>query len=46
MNLAPWNQWTKDGAMQPGTEEYVATLARFLQLHPRHPRAHHLPLHA
>jgi hypothetical protein len=26
MDLAPWNQWTHDGAPNPGTEEIVATL--------------------
>ncbi|MBI5363642.1 MAG: hypothetical protein HZA53_10725 [Planctomycetes bacterium] len=46
MDLSPWNQWSKDGAMQPGTEEVVATLARVLQLDPRHPLAHHLTVHA
>ncbi|MBK7876859.1 MAG: hypothetical protein IPJ77_14130 [Planctomycetes bacterium] len=46
MDLSPWNQWTKDGAMQPGTDEVVATLARVLQLDPRHPLAHHLTVHA
>lgn len=46
MDLSPWNQWSKDGAMQPGTQEVVATLARVLELAPHHPLAHHLTVHA
>jgi tetratricopeptide (TPR) repeat protein len=46
MDLSPWNQWTKEGAPQPGTEEVVATLAAVLELDPRHPLAHHLTIHA
>ncbi|MEQ1894687.1 MAG: tetratricopeptide repeat protein [Planctomycetota bacterium] len=46
MDLSPWNQWTREGAPQPGTEEVVATLARVLELDPRHPLAHHLTIHA
>jgi tetratricopeptide (TPR) repeat protein len=46
MDLAPWNQWEKDGQMRPGTEEVVAILSRVLAIDPQHPLAHHLTIHA
>lgn len=46
MDLAPWNQWQKDGAPNPGTEEILATLDAVLALDTRHPLAHHLRIHA
>jgi tetratricopeptide (TPR) repeat protein len=46
MNLRPWDQWTPDGKMQPGTDEIVATLDAVLKLNPNHPLANHLYIHA
>lgn len=46
MDLSPWNQWTKDGAPNPGTEEIVATLEAVLKLNINHPFANHLYIHA
>lgn len=46
MDLRPWDQWTKDGRMEPGTEEILATLDAVLQLELNHPMANHLYIHA
>jgi len=46
MDLSPWNQWTKDGAPNPGTEEIVATLEAVMKLNINHPFANHLYIHA
>jgi tetratricopeptide (TPR) repeat protein len=46
MDLAPWDQWTKEGKAKPGTLETVRTLERVLQLNPNHPLALHLYIHA
>lgn len=46
MDLSPWNQWTKDGQPNPGTEEIVATLDAVLKLNENHPMANHLYIHA
>ena len=45
LNLRPWDQWTRDGEPQPGTEEIVATLERVLSEHRDHPLANHLYIH-
>ena len=45
-DLRPWDLWMPDGTPQPGTEELVATLESVLALHPRHPLANHLMIHA
>lgn len=46
LNLRPWNQWTRDGQPQPGTEEVVATLERALRLAPDHAGGCHFYIHA
>jgi tetratricopeptide (TPR) repeat protein len=46
MDLAPWNQWTKDGSPNPGTEEIIATLEAVMKLNINHPFANHLYIHA
>jgi tetratricopeptide (TPR) repeat protein len=46
MNLRPWDQWTPEGAEQPGTAEIIATLDRVIALNPNHPLANHLYIHA
>jgi tetratricopeptide (TPR) repeat protein len=46
MDLAPWNQWTRDGQQTPYTAEVLATLDEVLKLEPNHPMANHLYIHA
>ena len=46
MDLNPWNQWTHEGAANPGTLEIVATLEAALNQHPEHPGANHFYIHA
>lgn len=46
MDLRPWDQWTPDGAPQPGTDEILATLDAVLKLDVNHPFANHLYIHA
>ncbi len=46
MDLRPWDQWTPEGAPNPGTEEVLATLDAVLKLSPNHPFANHLYIHA
>lgn len=46
MDLRPWDQWTPDGAPQPGTEEILATLDSVLRVDLQHPFANHLYIHA
>jgi tetratricopeptide (TPR) repeat protein len=46
LTLRPFDQWTKDGAPQPGTEEALATLERVLARDADHPLANHLLIHA
>jgi tetratricopeptide (TPR) repeat protein len=46
MDLRPWNQWTRDGQPQPGTEEVLETLDAVLSKAPNHPFALHLLIHA
>lgn len=45
MNLRPWDLWTADGQMQPGTDEITQTLAKVLELEPDHPAALHFTIH-
>lgn len=45
LNLRPWNQWTRDGRPQPGTEEVVAALERALTRAPEHAGACHFYIH-
>jgi len=46
MVLRPWNQWTRTGEPQPGTEEVLRTLERVLRRDLRHPGACHYYIHA
>lgn len=46
MDLRPWDQWTPEGAPQPGTEEIVATIEAVLKLDINHPLANHMYIHA
>jgi tetratricopeptide (TPR) repeat protein len=46
MDLNPWNQWTHDGAPNPGTLEIVATLEAALKQLPNHVGANHFYIHA
>lgn len=46
MDLRPWDQWTREGQAQPGTDEIIATLDAVLRLDIIHPFANHLYIHA
>jgi tetratricopeptide (TPR) repeat protein len=46
MVLRPWDQWTRDGRPQPGTEEVLAVLESVLGRDIGHPGACHLYIHA
>ncbi len=46
LNLRPWNQWTRDGRPQPGTEELIDALERALTRQPNHAGACHFYIHA
>lgn len=46
MDLSPWNQWTKDGSPNPGTDEIITTLEAVMKLNINHPFANHLYIHA
>ena len=46
LNLRPWNQWTRDGQPQPGTEEIVAVLERIVAREPNHAGGCHFYIHA
>ena len=46
LDVRPWDQWTKDGQPQPGTEEITATLAKVLELVPDHVGGLHYSIHA
>jgi tetratricopeptide (TPR) repeat protein len=46
LDLRPWDQWTKDGMPQPGTQEVVDTLAKVLELVPDHVGGLHYTIHA
>ena len=46
LNLRPWNQWTRDGAPQPGTLEVVATLEPVVRREAAHAGACHFYVHA
>jgi tetratricopeptide (TPR) repeat protein len=46
LDLRPWDQWTRDGKPQPGTEEAIQILRAVLEKSPRHPFALHLMVHA
>lgn len=46
MDVRPWDQWTKDGQPQPGTQEVLQALETARALDPDHPGALHLTIHA
>ncbi len=46
MVLRPWDQWTRAGRPQPGTEEVLAVLESVLTRDIRHPGACHHYIHA
>ncbi|MBK8726058.1 MAG: hypothetical protein IPL96_08350 [Holophagaceae bacterium] len=46
MDVRPWDQWTRAGEPQPGTQEILAALRRALLRSPDHPLALHLTIHA
>jgi tetratricopeptide (TPR) repeat protein len=46
MDLRPWDQWTREGQPQPGTDEILATLEQVMKLNLNHPFANHLYIHA
>ena len=46
MDLRPWDLWTPDGKMQPGTDEVIRTLDAVRAIAPNHPLALHLYVHA
>jgi tetratricopeptide (TPR) repeat protein len=46
MVLRPWDQWTREGRAQPGTEEVLAVLESVLGRDIRHPGACHFYVHA
>jgi tetratricopeptide (TPR) repeat protein len=46
MDVRPWNQWTREGQMQPGTLEVLQALETARSLDPDHPGALHLTIHA
>lgn len=46
MNLRPWDHWSKEGRMQPGTEELLPVLEGVLARAPDHPGANHFYIHA
>lgn len=45
MDLRPWDLWTPDGVMQPGTDEIIALLEGLLAANPDHPAANHFYIH-
>jgi tetratricopeptide (TPR) repeat protein len=46
LDLRPWDQWTKDGRPQPGTEELIGVLDRVIASDPNHVGANHFLVHA
>ena len=46
MDVRPWDQWTRDGQPQPGTQEVLQALETARRLAPDHPGALHLTIHA
>lgn len=46
MNLHPWDFWTPDGRARPWTAEVVGMLESAIALHPGHPGALHMYIHA
>jgi tetratricopeptide (TPR) repeat protein len=46
MDLRPWDLWTVDQKMNPGTEEIIALLEEGLRRSPNHPGLNHQYIHA
>ena len=46
LDLRPWDQWTRDGKPQPGTEALLRALDSALKQESEHPGALHLTIHA
>src|SRR5882724_351534 len=46
MDLRPWDLWTKDGKMQPGTGEIILSLEAALKIAPDTTGANHYYMHA
>jgi tetratricopeptide (TPR) repeat protein len=46
MDLHPWDYWLKNGQAQSWTPEILSTIEKALALHPAHPGANHLYVHA
>jgi tetratricopeptide (TPR) repeat protein len=46
LDLAPWNQWNRDGTPTEWTPETLRTLEGVLSRNPEHPGAIHLYIHA
>ncbi|MCC6489749.1 MAG: tetratricopeptide repeat protein [Candidatus Hydrogenedentes bacterium] len=46
MNLQPWDYWTPGKEPKGSTAEFVRVLERILSVHPDHPQACHLYIHA
>ncbi len=46
MNLQPWDYWNPDGTPKGRADEIVSVLEHTLSLHPNHPGANHLYIHA
>ncbi len=46
MDLHPWQLWDKEGNPQPWTPEILEVLDRVMAVHPDHPGANHLYIHA
>ena len=46
LDLRPWDQWTKDGQPQPGTETLVTAIRAALAHFPQHPGLNHFCIHA
>jgi tetratricopeptide (TPR) repeat protein len=46
MDLTPWDLWTADGQPRPLTPEILEIIETVMKLHPKHPLALHLYIHA
>lgn len=46
MDLQPWDLWDKDGNPKGEADKIVSTLEKIMDIHPNHPGAHHLYIHA
>ncbi|MCG3131759.1 MAG: hypothetical protein FLDDKLPJ_02564 [Phycisphaerae bacterium] len=46
MDLQPWDLWTRDGQPKGRTPQILTVLEQVLRIHPNHPGALHLYIHA